>query len=320
MRRRLVFGVALLFGLGLAIQPGCSPVPDGWPEKSGLRVVTSFAPIHCFALNVAGDDAAVQCVMSNEGPHGYEPTAPDRVKLERANLFLINGLNLDDDIADKMIGGLRKKSVTVVRLADAIPVKLLREGGECRDDSGVAHHHGQYDPHVWLGIPEAILMVERIRDEFSGHDPEHKAGYESRAAAYVARLKALEADGKQMLKDKTERDLITFHDSLFYLARDFKLNIQDSIEPIPGTEASGKHLTVLIETCRSKKIRHITVEPQYPSNTSAKTVLDSLRRAGIDDAELIPIDTMETATLNDLKASICTKAGCAPISTILSRL
>src|SRR4051794_36636309 len=106
MRRRLLVVIALLFALGLAVHPGCSPVPDGWPPTPSFRVVTSFAPIHCFALNVAGDDAAVQCVMSSEGPHGYEPSAPDRVKLEKANLFLINGLNLDTDIADKMVGGL----------------------------------------------------------------------------------------------------------------------------------------------------------------------------------------------------------------------
>jgi ABC-type Zn uptake system ZnuABC Zn-binding protein ZnuA len=299
-RSRLLLGVILLFGIVLAIQPGCSPVPDGWPEKPGLRVVTSFAPIHCFALNVAGEDAAVQCIMSNEGPHGFEPTAQDRVKLERANLFLINGLNLDDDIAEKMIGDLRKKDVKVVRLADAIPVESLFEAGLDRGEGG-EHHHGRHDPHVWLGIPEAVLMVERIRDTLVANDQTHAAGYTKRAADYIARLKNLEADGKQMLKDKKERTLVSFHDSLFYFARDFNLEIQDSIEPAPGTEASVKHMSELIEKCRANQIRHITVEPQYPSNTSAQTVLDDLRKAGID-ADFIPIDTIETATYNDLKS------------------
>src|SRR5439155_25399323 len=102
---RLLFAAALLVAPLLALQRGCSKIPDGWPERPGPRVLTSFAPIQCFALNVAGDDAAVQWVMSGEGPHGFDPSARDMVKLDRANLFFINGLMLDDDIAAKMIKG-----------------------------------------------------------------------------------------------------------------------------------------------------------------------------------------------------------------------
>src|SRR5258708_7748215 len=195
---RLLLGVAMVLGFVLALQPGCSPVPDGWPEKAGPRVLTTFAPVHCFALNVAGDDASVQCVMSSEGPHGFEPTARDMVKLDRANVFFINGLMLDDDIADKMVKGSRNKTLRAVAIADAIPVESLREGGVCRDESGGEHHHGKYDPHVWLGIPEAVQMVERIRDALSTNDPDHKAGYTKRAADYIERLKKVEADGKEM--------------------------------------------------------------------------------------------------------------------------
>jgi ABC-type Zn uptake system ZnuABC Zn-binding protein ZnuA len=298
-RNRLLIVAALGFGVLVAVQPGCSKIPDGWPEKPGPRVLTSFAPIQCFALNVAGDDAAVQVVMSGEGPHGFEPSARDMVKLDRADVFLINGLMLDDDIANKMVKGTSNKSIKVVKLAERIPESTLRVGGVCRDESG-EHRHGTYDPHVWLGIPEAIVMVEGIRDALVAQDPGHKDGYTSRAAAYVDRLKKLEADGKEMLKDKKERKLITFHDSLFYFARPFGLKIEDSIEPAPGSEASAKHMSQLIEKCRTEQIRHITVEPQYPSNNEARAVKTDLKKAGID-AEFVEIDTIETAKVADLE-------------------
>src|SRR5260370_30502021 len=87
---RVLLIAAALFVPILAVQPGCSKIPDGWPEKSGPRVVTSFAPIHCFALNVAGDDATVQTGLSELGPHGFNPTPRAIVKLEHADLFLIH--------------------------------------------------------------------------------------------------------------------------------------------------------------------------------------------------------------------------------------
>ena len=296
---RCVALTALSFGLVVVLQPGCSKVPDGWPEKPGPRVLTSFAPIYCFAVNVAGEDAAVQYVMSGEGPHGFEVSAKDRVKVDRANLFLINGLMLDDDIAAKMMNGTENKNIKLIPLAERIPISSLRKGGVCRDESG-EHRHGAYDPHVWLGIPEAVQMVEAVRDALAAQDPDHKAGYISRATAYIDKLKTIKAEGKAMFKDKTEKKLITFHDSLYYFAHMFDLEIIDSIEPVPASEASPKHLKALIAKCKDNKIRHITVEPQYPSNTSASTLLRELKAAGIA-AEFIEIDTLETATVEDLK-------------------
>src|SRR5262249_55511896 len=127
---RVILALACVGGLALTLQQGCAKIPDGWPDKPGPRVLTSFAPIQFFALNVAGNDASVQCVMSSEGPHGFEAQARDMVKLERADLFFINGLMLDDDIAAKMVKSTPSK-VKVVKLAERIPTSSLRVGGVC---------------------------------------------------------------------------------------------------------------------------------------------------------------------------------------------
>ena len=53
------------------------------------------------------------------------------------------------------------------------------------------------DPHVWLGIPEAILMVERIRDVLGQVDPAHKELYRANAAAYAQKLMELDKSLEQ---------------------------------------------------------------------------------------------------------------------------
>ena len=55
------------FGM-LLIGIGCTGNTVDWPETPGPKVVVSFAPLYCFALNVAGDDATVKSIMSRPIP------------------------------------------------------------------------------------------------------------------------------------------------------------------------------------------------------------------------------------------------------------
>jgi len=295
-------GAAGLLTAVLIAPLGCSGLPDPWPGRAGPRVVTSFTPIHCFAINVAGPDAVVKTVLTEHGPHSFTVTPRDAKLLEKADLFFVNGLQLDNGMAEQMMKGRRNPSLKLVETAARIPEKSLREGGCCdHDHEGAAdheHEHGKYDPHVWLGIPEAILMVESVRDELKRVDPDHAAGYDARAGAYIGKLNALLADGNALLKNNKERKLVTFHDSLFYFARAFNLEIVDSIEITAGAEPGGKKLKELLDTCRKNNVRLITVEPQYDRSTSAKTVRENLKATGIN-AEFVEIDPIETATADD---------------------
>jgi len=306
MRAVRIFTVAtaLILAGGLFGLIGCRKPTDPWQGKSGKHILTSFAPLSCFAQNVAGNDASVLCVMSSRGPHGFDPAPSDSQLLAGADIFFINGLGLDETICDRLKQGAGRGDLKIVETGEAIPEKQLRVSAEEEEHDGGHdhhHHHGKFDPHVWLGVPEAILMVEKIRDELKTLDPSHANGYENRAKAYIDKLKKLQTDGDEILKSKKDRKLVTFHDSLFYFARAFNLELVDTIEISPGMEPSNKKISQVVQSCEKNKVRLITVEPQYPSNSSARTILTELRSKGID-AEFVEIDPMETAvpdTLNE---------------------
>ncbi|HEV3145644.1 MAG TPA: metal ABC transporter substrate-binding protein [Gemmataceae bacterium] len=302
--RFIVFLTSAVVCVTLLALVGCTRQADPWEGKPGKHVLTSFTPLYCFAQNVAGPDATVECVMTNRGPHHFDSRPSDALLVKHADIFFINGLELDEQIAEKLKEGAGNKDLKIVEVAEAIPEKQLRESGEQHgaEEPGHAHdhHHGKFDPHVWLGVPEAIIMVGKIRDELKELDPPHAAGYDSRAAAYIERLKQLQAEGESMLKDKKERKIVTFHDSMFYFARTYGLEIADFIEISPGAEASSKKIRQVVESCKKNGVRLITVEPQYPSNTSASAILNELRAQGID-AQFVEIDPLETARPDDLK-------------------
>jgi ABC-type Zn uptake system ZnuABC Zn-binding protein ZnuA len=295
---------AVLAPLALFGPVGCSGSKDtGWPDRPGPKVVVSFAPYYCFALNVAGDDAAVRTMMGSTGPHDFQPTDSDARLVRHANLFFINGLELDNAKAETVRKGSGNTNLRVVALGERIPAEQLKKGVcyHMLKPGEQPHDHGT-DPHVWLGPDLAIVMVEAIRDELKQKDEQHAADYDRRAAEYVAKLRQLKADGLKQLADKNNRVLITQHESLGYFAGAFNLTVEGVVQQKPGSEPTKQDLDQLVKTCLEKNARLLAVEPQF-SPQAAETVLKELRRDGrIPDAATVEIDPLETCRPDELDA------------------
>jgi zinc transport system substrate-binding protein len=307
MNRRTIVVRGAFFATLVAVIPlvGCADDSPQWPDKSGPKVVASFPPIYSFALNVAGEDATVKTAMTSQGPHHFDPKYSEAKLVRKADLFLVNGLGLDEEAAKKMQGLSGNKNLKLVNLGERFAEKELEEGCDCEHEDGEGHahaHHHAVDPHVWLGVGYAVKQVEGIRDALKEADAGHAADYDRRAAEYIAKLRALEAYGKDQLKDKKNRNIVTFHGSLTYFAKSFDLTIEDVIQKTPGKEPSAEALKKLVRSCKTNNVRVIAVEPQYSSHGSAARLIDELKRAGVDDPVLVEIDPLETAQESELNA------------------
>jgi ABC-type Zn uptake system ZnuABC Zn-binding protein ZnuA len=286
---------------------GCGSIKDGWEDKPGPpRVLASFPPIDCFVKNVGGDHVGLICLCTDIGPHDYQFNIQDSVKLKRADLFFTNGLGLDDHFADRMVANSSNARLRPVPLAAELPASLRKKGEahahdhghEGHDhDHGHGHHHGEYDPHVWLGIPQAIGMVEQIREGLKEKDRAHAGDYDKNASAYIARLKALHAEGKKKLKG-LKVPVITFHESMGYFADSFGLNVIGSIQPTPGESPSPQKYRDLVKKCAGQARVIIAVEPQYPE-TAAETLKKALTNAGVKEVPIVVVDPLETLRRGD---------------------
>jgi ABC-type Zn uptake system ZnuABC Zn-binding protein ZnuA len=302
-----MFGRTAVIGLFLGLlvtvpMAGCGDSGPDWPERPGPKVVVSFPPLYCFAANVGGDEVSVKSVMSSQGPHHFDPKPADARLLSKADLFVVNGLTLDERIAEKMTAAAGSKTLKLVNLGDRFHINEL-EMGACEHEGGDHHHHSHAtDPHVWLGPDMAIRQVEGIRDALKEVDPSRAAGYDSRAAEYVAKIRQIKADGLAKLAGKADRKIVTFHGSLAYFAREFKIDVVEVIQKNPGQEPSAAALKKLVDVCVEKKVRVIVGDPQYSGQGSARRVLSELKAKGIADAVLVEIDPLETAPPTELNA------------------
>jgi zinc transport system substrate-binding protein len=309
-RQVLCQGAIAGVALGLFWAGGCGAPESPWESLPGgaKHVLVSFPPLYCFAKNVAGPDAKVLSLLSTVGPHDYQPTAADALKVRKADLFLINGLGLDEFIT-KLINSSGNRGISVVEVGDAIPEKQRIAIHEDEHDHkpGEGHQHGEHDPHVWLGLPEAVIMVNCIRDNLSHIDPDHKDGYAQRAAAYVKELEDLRKYGEKVLGSKKNPRFIATHDSLRYFARSFdmkpRLEIVGNIQVRAGVPTDAAQLKALATLARENDIRVIAVEPQYvQAQTEAEALMREMGPRGAD-VRIIEIDPFETVpSVADLDA------------------
>jgi ABC-type Zn uptake system ZnuABC Zn-binding protein ZnuA len=308
--RRVAIVALVMLLAAVVLLPGCRKAEDPWGNVKGgpPRVLVSFAPLYCFAKAVAGDEVAVLSLTTTIGPHDHSADADDAIAAQKADLFLANGLTLDDFVTKVANQAGNPKKDLVHKLGEAIPKsKLIRVAEEKdgdkhdhddKDAHGHKHAHGEFDPHVWLGVEEAEVMVNRIADLLAQRDPARKDGYKARAAAYVEKLHQLLADGKKALKGKKNRKFITNHHSFRYFARSFGVEVLDSIQMQAGNEPTADQMVKLTSLCKKHDIRVIGVEPQY-SKAAAETLQKELRK-DIPDLVIVELDPIETADPDQL--------------------
>jgi ABC-type Zn uptake system ZnuABC Zn-binding protein ZnuA len=108
-----------------------------------------------------------------------------------------------------------------------------------------------------------------------------------------------------MLKDKKDRKLITFHESMNYFAapESFNLKIVKVIERKAGDKPTSGELKDLVAECKKEGVRVIAREPQYEEgaeNNPAVLLKKELEKSD-KDAQLITLDPLETAKSADLQ-------------------
>jgi ABC-type Zn uptake system ZnuABC Zn-binding protein ZnuA len=252
-------------------------------------------------MNVAGPDSAVRSILADQGPHDADFRTQDVKVVAEADLLVINGLSLDDNLAKKIQRAAGNGRVKLLDLGSKLPKTALRKGcehdhSEEEEEDGHHHHHGPNDPHAWLGLDTAPLMVRALAAELAAVDATRAAEYQERGEAYANRITALRTESVAKLEGKKERRIVTFHESLGYFAPSLGLEVAGVIQTTPGQDPTAKQLSKLIAFCVKEKVRVIAVEPQFSTLGAAERLKQELRAKGLADAELVPVDTLETVS------------------------
>lgn len=222
--------------------------------ENPFLTAASIGPLADFTAQVGGDRVKViTLVPPGASPHTYEPTPFQVSQVARARLLVLNGAGLEF-WAQKLIHAADNPRLEVVYTSRGIP--LIDEGP-----------HGA-NPHVWLDVSLAMVQVARIRDALVRADPAHAGSYRRNAAAYLERLRRLDAEIAARVRTWKQRQFIAFHPAWVYFARRYGLREVAVVEKSPGREPSPTDLAGIVEIARRIHARAIFAEPEFSSKAA----------------------------------------------------
>jgi zinc/manganese transport system substrate-binding protein len=264
------------------------PSADAAPRP---RIVTSFFPLYCWTVNVAGEFADVENLLPGRvDPHAYSFTTSDARKLASADLIVVNGLGLESWLPKVQRNGTVATN-KIVTVSAGLQTQLLFGAHHHHDHDGHDHAGEQANEHIWLDPTLAAHGVSNILEALQRLDPAHAVAYASNAQSYVARLHQLDADIRTKLAGVTNRAIVTYHDAFPYFTRRYGLEIAGVVEQQPGVPPGPKYLSELGKKIRAQKIPAIFVPPGV-RNPLAQ------RLAGDLKVKLTELDTLESGPLS----------------------
>ena len=247
--------------LSLSLLTGCGTQPADTAAGDGrLRVLTSFYPMYDFACKIGGDCIDVtNMVPSGTEPHDWEPSTNDLKNLEKADVFIYNGADMEPWADDLLVS--RSDTLRVVEASENVELRTTDgEHEHAHEHEGADHHHGDFDPHVWLDPENAKIEMEAIRDALCAADPENSTVFQSNYEKYAAELDALDSEFREKLAPLPNRTIVVAHEAFGYLCDAYGLT-QVGIEGLsPDSEPDPGRMAEVIDFVREHSISTIFFE------------------------------------------------------------
>ena len=220
-----------------------------------LDVVASFSILGDFVKNVGGDRVAVETLVGPNGnAHVYAPSPGDAKKVADAKLVFVNGLGFEGWL-ERLVKASGTKAPIVIATKG---IKPLERGGDHDHD----HDHGRADPHAWQSVANAKIYIANIRDALIAADPAGKDAYFANAAAYLAKLDALEREVREVIAKipADRRRVITSHSAFGYFQNAYGVNFIAPQGVSTEAEASAKDVAAIIAQIKKQKAAAVFLE------------------------------------------------------------
>jgi len=296
------------------------------PEPSTIVVTTSI--LGAVVSDMVGEASDVVVLIPNGlDPHDWEPSAKDVEAINKADLVVANGLDLEEKLIDTLEAA-EGAGVRVFHATDHI-VALDGEdhdeahgdeahgdeahgdeahgdeahGDEAKtDDHG--HDHAEGDPHFWTDPLAMAAVVAALGDELAAIGVD----VSDRVDRVITDLNDVDGVITQLLSSLPDdrRLLVTGHDSLGYFAEHYGFTLIGSIIPSlsSAAEVTAKNLAELKEAIGKTGASVIFTELGTPTDVADALADETGTRVVELATHLVPDDNLYRSFLLNLASDI----------------
>jgi zinc/manganese transport system substrate-binding protein len=252
-----------------------------------LNVISATEDPASIAAEVGGDRITVESIAKGyQDPHFVEPKPSFLLKLQKADLLLVVGLQLEIGWLPPLITQSRNAKIQegangyldLSRFCEILEIPTV----QVTRAMGDVHPLG--NPHYWLNPENGRRIAKALQMKFSELRPDDGAYFAQREADFEKRLTEAEKRWDAQMAPYRGRKIITYHRSWPNFCERFGLVVVDYVEPKPGIPPTPSHTLEVINTMKRENIKLVLVEPYFDLRTP-----DSIARAvGGSVAVLMP--------------------------------
>jgi len=240
------------------------------PAAAKLRVVTTTTDLASVAREIGGDRVEVTAIaVGSQDPHFVDAKPSYLIKLQRADLFVEVGLDLEIGWAPTLLTNSRNARIQpgAPGYVDASEgIERLQIPTAADRTQGDIHPYG--NPHYWLDPANGHRIAANIETALERVDPEGAAEYRRRLADFDSRLdRALErwtAEAAAL----SGVPVVAYHNSWPYFERRFGFDVVAFVEPKPGIPPSGRYVAELAERMKKDGVKLLLMSTFYDQKTA----------------------------------------------------
>lgn len=277
--RQLVAKIILaLAGIGILV---ATLIYAGNNSAKGTSIIATNFVGYDFARAVVDDKNTVSMLLKpGTETHNFEPTPQDIINIKNAKLFIYVG-GESDQWVENLLADNDIPSERRLRLMDFVELKAeeQKEGMEAEEEEGEEGEgeEEEYDEHIWTSIPNAIRLVNAIRDKLTALNMPKGDIYAANAKIYTDHLTKIDGDLRAVIGKANQRTLIFGDRFPFrYFVDEYGL---DYYAAFPGcsdqTEASASTVAFLTEKAKALNAKAI-FKIEMSSAQLAKTIANEV--------------------------------------------
>ena len=238
-----------------------------------LRVVATTPDLGALASAVGGSEIEMTTlVRPTEDPHFVEPKPSLIVKLNRADVLIQGGAELEDGWLKPLVQGARNPKINVGAPGNILAnkgVPMLEVPTSLDRSKGDIHAGG--NPHYLVDPVNAKLAAATIMEGFAKLDPGSAEVYRANYSRFATALDAKLAEWQKLLDPCKGQCVVAYHNSWVYFAKRFGFTIDLFLEPKPGIPPSPGHLGNIISKMKQEQA-HVIIADSYLDRRTADAV------------------------------------------------
>ena len=276
-----------------------------------IKVVASIKPIHSLASYLMDGVTKPKLIVDGySSPHGFALKPSHAKMLQEADIIFWVGEDLEN-FMEKPLDSIAKKAdkIELLEIKGLNKLKFRernifaehddhddhghkedghkeddhakKEDGHDDHDGHEGHHHGEFDPHIWLDPINAKVILFQMSKHLIENDSKNETIYRANLSKAYKEIDKLTNDVKSELNKSVAS--IVFHDAYQYFEKRFNVNILGAFTVNTDVMPGAEQLSEIREIIEHDKVACVFSEPQFNPNIIKAVAKDMNIKTGVVD-------------------------------------